>query len=98
MPQDYTVRLEKRVALQAMCLRIYIFTVNFTSKYIKIIFFIFKKSFLTLIYNQKAFETQMTGHNLHQACFNELAEILQASGFLLYRKAIHVRVRAFMKL
>lgn len=40
----------------------------------------------------------MTSHSLNQACFNELAEILQASSFLLYREIIHVWVRAFMKL
>lgn len=73
--------------------------VFFILKYIKIIFFIFKQFFLTLIYNKKkAFETQMTSHSLQQGCFIELAEILQASRFLLYRKVIHVRVRAFLKL
>ena len=60
----------------------YNFAIIFTYKYIKINFFIFKKLFFTLIYNRKAFETQMTSHSLHQAYFNELAEILQANSFL----------------
>lgn len=40
----------------------------------------------------------MTSHSLQQGRFDEPAKILQASSFLLYRKVIHVRVRAFMKL